>query len=51
MDEILILIICDSCGEEHYFQIDSLPNGLEHCEYCEFCGSRLPELSLGKADA
>ena len=41
MDDILILYICDECGEEFYFSADSLPGGDEHCEYCENCCGQL----------
>ena len=38
----LILIVCSKCGEEHYFDLLSLPGGAEHCEYCEYCFAKLP---------
>ena len=37
MSDILILIECDECGHEQYFEPDSLPGGAEHCAYCEKC--------------
>lgn len=39
--DYLILIECPKCGQEHYFELDSLPGGLEHCEYCEACSEKL----------
>lgn len=44
MSDYLILIVCEACGEEHYFDLESLPGGEEHCEYCEHCCARLPEI-------
>ncbi|KKK60690.1 hypothetical protein LCGC14_3021860 [marine sediment metagenome] len=41
MNEILILFICKDCGFEHYFEINNLPGGDEHCEYCENCSGKL----------
>ena len=41
MSDYLILFFCEDCGEEHYFDIDSLPGGLEHCKYCEICAGLL----------
>lgn len=38
---MLELIECPGCGEEFYFELDSLPGGDEHCEYCEICCGRL----------
>lgn len=37
MSDYLILYYCEECGEEHYFDADSLPGGEEHCPYCEYC--------------
>ena len=33
--DILVRYACEACGEEHYFEADSLPGGKEHCEFCE----------------
>jgi len=41
ISDMLILYECVSCGKEHYFDIDSLPGGDEHCEYCEGCSGWL----------
>ena len=37
MSELLVLYVCSECGDEYYFEFDSLPGGSEHCEYCEDC--------------
>lgn len=39
----MILLTCDHCGYDHYFKVDSLPGGPEHCEYCEVCARKLPK--------
>lgn len=39
--DYLILYICAVCDKEHYFSIESLPGGNEHCEYCEYCSGVL----------
>lgn len=41
--EYLVMIACDECGEEHYFEPDNLPGGVEHCPFCEECCALLPE--------
>ena len=41
VSDFLILYECVSCGEEHYFNPDSLLGGDEHCEYCEICSGLL----------
>ena len=41
--EYLVMYFCKTCGIEQYFSVDSLPGGLEHCEYCEYCGGDLVE--------
>jgi len=41
MQDILKMIACSNCGHEHYFELDQLPGGQEHCEYCEVCFERL----------
>ena len=41
MADYLIMIECSECGNEHYFDPESLPGGDEHCEYCEICYSPL----------
>ena len=40
--DLLIYIVCPNCGLEHYFELNSLPGGKEHCEYCEECSEKLP---------
>ncbi len=42
MDDILILIECDKCDHQQYFEPDWLPGGVEHCLYCENCMAKLP---------
>ena len=39
--DLLIYIVCSKCGVEHYFELDSLPRGKEHCECCEQCNEKL----------
>lgn len=39
--EYLVMWFCQECFEEHYFSINSLPGGEEHCPYCEHCGGKL----------
>jgi len=41
MHDILKMIACSNCGHEHYFELDQLPGGQEHCEYCEVCFEKL----------
>lgn len=39
--DYLVLYLCSVCGQEHYFEPDSLPGGPEHCGYCEHCAGLL----------
>ena len=48
MRDVLIMYVCEKCGEEHYFEADSLPDGKEHCEFCEFCFGALTTASSGR---
>lgn len=41
MSDLLILYICSECRKEHYFELDQIPGGKEHCEYCEKCSAKL----------
>lgn len=43
MSDYLILYICQTCAEEHYFDPDNLPGGDEFCEFCDHCGGVLEE--------
>lgn len=46
LNDYLIGIECTACGEVEYFELDQLPDGDEHCEYCAECGEPLPVLPL-----
>jgi len=41
MTDYLIQYECCECGNVEYFDIDSLPGGDEHCEYCSKCSGKL----------
>ncbi len=43
----LILITCENCGHDQYFESNNLPGGDEHCEYCENCTWPLPKPDIG----
>lgn len=44
----VVLYICATCRQEHYFDLDSLPGGAEHCEYCELCSGLLIKATLNQ---
>lgn len=41
MSEYLVEIICFECGNEEFFDPDSLPGEEEHCPYCSECSALL----------
>jgi len=48
MSDYLVCYVCELCGEEHFFDIDNLPGGEEHCEFCETCGGKLIMADIGE---
>ena len=48
MNNTLVLIECESCDHQYYFELNSLPGGEEHCLYCDMCCTLLPRVESGK---
>lgn len=47
MDDYIIFYICEVCGNDEYFEIDSLPGGDEFCNFCSECGGILVRSECG----